>query len=727
MRVPAYQQTETLRPISRTDLHANATADAFGGAIAEGVNDLGRGVSNFSAALQAVQDKDDETEAKDRVNQLQAWRRNALFDPEAGYLTTQGKNALDARKPFEDNFAKEKSRLGEGLSTHASRMYAEASGAVERDTLETSIRHASTQRKAWVAETSVSRQQTFADDALVAFNDPKLVNKNIMGGILEIRERSKDEGWDPATRAQKEHEYESGVRKNITLRMAETDPIGAKSYLDKNRDRMSGSDQYDLDKALKDGVKNEQSKRETDRILGVGKGSADSASAVVRKFEGFRATPYWDVNANRIGYGSDTITRADGRVERVAPGMSVTSADAERDLERRVGEFQRGIVKDVGQEAWDKLPPNAQAALSSVAYNYGRLPTVVAGAVATGNTEQIAKSIEGLQGHNDGVNRQRRLDEASIVRGDMAAGGDRRAPTANFVDIERELAGITDPDVRDLTRKRINIAIEAQSKASEAAEKAAKSQLFDVVENGGSPDDAPFEVRRAAGMGAVSSAWEYHDKKTKRGTVETDEEQMYYLRRAAAEDPVSFSQIDLNEQRSNLSNESFKELSALQVTAIENQRKAKDDGAVLTGAFSQAKTQLQAVGIDATGLKGSSARMGMAKREAKFQNALYDRIGEFQKENKRNPNTFETQTMINQLLLPIVMTDKNAWFGGRTEGFAFEAGSRADGVDVEVNVNYTDVPIDIRRSISATFEAKNGRKPTEADVTGQYEEFLKSR
>ena len=37
-----------------------------------------------------------------------------------------------------------------------------------------------------------------------------------------------------------------------------------------------------------------------------------NAFDLIKRFEGFRTTPYWDVNAYRTGYGSDTVTLADG-------------------------------------------------------------------------------------------------------------------------------------------------------------------------------------------------------------------------------------------------------------------------------------------------------------------------------------------------------------------------------------------------------------------------------
>ena len=63
----------------------------------------------------------------------------------------------------------------------------------------------------------------------------------------------------------------------------------------------------------------------------------DGAKALLRKKEGFRASPYWDKTANRIGYGSDTITRADGSVVKVRPGMTVD----ERGCRTRSGPARR--------------------------------------------------------------------------------------------------------------------------------------------------------------------------------------------------------------------------------------------------------------------------------------------------------------------------------------------------------------------------------------------------
>jgi GH24 family phage-related lysozyme (muramidase) len=150
--------------------------------------------------------------------------------------------------------------------------------------------------------------------------------------------------------------------------------------------------------------------------------STHPAIPLIAQFEGFRSNAYPDYTNGRltgwrVGYGSGELTKPDGTVVPVQPGMSVTQADAQRDLDRRTAVFQSGIKDAIGEAAWNKLTPGAQAALTSVSYNYGHLPWSVQSAAATGDPSAIARSINGLAGDNNGVNAKRRQTEANAVLG----------------------------------------------------------------------------------------------------------------------------------------------------------------------------------------------------------------------------------------------------------------------------------------------------------------------
>jgi GH24 family phage-related lysozyme (muramidase) len=122
-----------------------------------------------------------------------------------------------------------------------------------------------------------------------------------------------------------------------------------------------------------------------------------AAAKMIRGFEGFITNAKWDTNAFRVGFGSDTATRANGQIEKVTKDTIVTLDDAQRDLSRRIMEFQNGIQNAIGIETWKSLSEGQQAALTSIAYNYGSLPDAIVNAIKEGGgPEKVAKAIAAL-------------------------------------------------------------------------------------------------------------------------------------------------------------------------------------------------------------------------------------------------------------------------------------------------------------------------------------------
>jgi GH24 family phage-related lysozyme (muramidase) len=171
------------------------------------------------------------------------------------------------------------------------------------------------------------------------------------------------------------------------------------------KDTLKRNARREIGQAHLDALPPEQAKA----VIGARTATADG---LIRKFEGFREGAYWDVNAHRVGYGSDTVTRADGTIQKVTPQTKVTLEDAERDLKRRSKEFASTAANQVGIDAWAGLPDNARAGLTSVAYNYGSLPKSVVAAAKTGDPTHIANAVAALP-DNPG----RRQQEASVIRG----------------------------------------------------------------------------------------------------------------------------------------------------------------------------------------------------------------------------------------------------------------------------------------------------------------------
>jgi len=185
------------------------------------------------------------------------------------------------------------------------------------------------------------------------------------------------------------------------------------------------------------------------------RGEQPGPAGLIRQLHSFRSTPYWHGRANRAGYGSDTVTREDGTVEKVVPGMTVARGDADRDVNRRVDQFLSGVDKQVGGKVFDRLAPNVRAALVSVGYHTGYLPDDVAEAVGSGDVEAIAAAIA-ADGDEDGaVNRQVRLAEAAIARGEGGTPYEQIARRPAWADVlePEQTTDLLDTAGRELERR----------------------------------------------------------------------------------------------------------------------------------------------------------------------------------------------------------------------------------------------------------------------------------
>jgi len=89
---------------------------------------------------------------------------------------------------------------------------------------------------------------------------------------------------------------------------------------------------------------------------------------------------------------------------------------------RRIGDFQEAIKDKIGADTFNSFDPKQQAALTSIAYNYGSLPDRIVAAIKTGNQATIVKAIRGLGADNGGINKDRRNSEADLFLGGAPSG-----------------------------------------------------------------------------------------------------------------------------------------------------------------------------------------------------------------------------------------------------------------------------------------------------------------
>jgi hypothetical protein len=140
------------------------------------------------------------------------------------------------------------------------------------------------------------------------------------------------------------------------------------------------------------------------------------AANFVGSNEGFIGVARWDVDAYRVGFGSDTRT---ARQIPVKKGDTETRADALGNLALRLRTFYDTCERQCGA-FWGALPVAARVALLDMAYNYGSLPEGVVASVqrttpGPPDLEHIASAVRAHRSDNRGINAKRREREAEMI------------------------------------------------------------------------------------------------------------------------------------------------------------------------------------------------------------------------------------------------------------------------------------------------------------------------
>ena len=159
------------------------------------------------------------------------------------------------------------------------------------------------------------------------------------------------------------------------------------------------------------------------------------AASFIAPHEGFRSTPYWDVNGYAIGYGSHY--NADGSP--VQPGQTIDQSGAQSLMQGQIqSTYRPAIANRIGEPAWSNLTPEQQASAIDLAYNYGpnsRCLSDVTAAYQSGDSAAI-DSATGQLSANPARNADRiALNDGTyagqVSKGGPATAGNPKIPNAS--------------------------------------------------------------------------------------------------------------------------------------------------------------------------------------------------------------------------------------------------------------------------------------------------------
>lgn len=432
-------------------LRVQPTPGAFGAGVAQGTEKFGESLKQVGESGKQVADTGfalsqfyQKSALDDQINKLMQTSDNirkgdpsktvpgpdGTMVPDTGYMGLQGRAAMDARQPTQKALDDAVEAGRKGLSPWALQEYDQQTRRLRSYWYNELGTHADTQTKVWGQSVAASKVDVAAAGIASSANDVDRAHR--VADYIRAREGQAVAkfGLDPDILKATGQDARRDALKIELETISVKEPQRAFDMTEKYKDTL-GPYYAPLATHFRTRAEHQESDAASSRLIGnatqataglprfAQQPGAPTASStqMVKGFEGFREQAYWDKNHYRAGYGSDTKTNPDGSVESVGQGTTVTKADADRDLARRVGATQAGIQGQVGAERWKALDPQTQASLTSVAYNYGHLPASMVGAVISGDKGQIANAIMGLRGDNDGVNAKRRQQEAANVAG----------------------------------------------------------------------------------------------------------------------------------------------------------------------------------------------------------------------------------------------------------------------------------------------------------------------
>lgn len=756
VKVPEYIPNVSLRPDLQRDMDVRATPEAFGADIGRGLQGVGRGLQVAADVSERLQALDDANRAKDADNNYSNWLRERMYG-EGGYMTLEGRNAVDARADFEREAEERRKEFGKELTGGAANTYQTASQARLQSVYQQSIVHSAGARKKWFNDTSEARVDAFANDALENASNPKLVNKNIAAGVMEIREQGAMHGWDADTLGQREKAFVSGVHNNIVTKLAQSDPLAAKTYMDDHAAAISAADKVNLNKALEAPIVAERANRNVaDIVAGVPSQNYDAEAPGPTRARSQRmgldepttAPPEAAAVPARVR-ANEIAAKFVGMNERVDAGAlsSFIRRSAGLNVDPRVtpwcAAFVNGVLGASGVEGTGKL--NARSFLNFGSATDRPKPGDIV-VLSRGDPNGWQGHVGFFQGYDrngrvrvlagnqsNGVNEQ--SFDASKVLGYRTAGRvtEQTAALPNYgpaglADINARLMAIKDPRERKATQEALSSYYSLQKKQMDAQREQVQSWAEgELMRNPGMElTKMPLDYQQALGASGMTTLLNYQEK-LRTGGVVTDERTLYDLQTEYANDPTGFADVDLFQYRDKLSNSDWQKVTGWRQDALTDKRKAKESGTNLQAAFSQAEAQLEAVGITTKGKKGSASEEA-SKQVVQFQNSLADEMETFKRNNdNRAPNQIEIQSMVNKLLLPIVIKTPGWLWDSSTKARAFEAGGRPDNSTVDVTVDYGDIPLDLRRGIALDLETELGRKPSQDEIVDRYEQFVLSR
>jgi lipopolysaccharide export LptBFGC system permease protein LptF len=214
----------------------SASPAAFGAGVGQAINQAG---NEASQQAQAWQQLHNENVAKDSDIQVTAKLSDIMYNPQNGFATKMGKDAVDGYADVRDQIIKVRQEALDNMPNPQARsmldqvLYRRMGYAIDG-----ASSHAAQENKKWMIQTSESRAKTTMDDAALNYNDNERFNQAVATAHDEALAQGEQQGWGPEQVKLQQAKYTDYAWANRIERMALHDPVGANDMFQSNIDKM---------------------------------------------------------------------------------------------------------------------------------------------------------------------------------------------------------------------------------------------------------------------------------------------------------------------------------------------------------------------------------------------------------------------------------------------------------------------------------------------------------
>ena len=234
----------------------------------QGVANLGRGITQFSKNLKAMQQRVDTTAAEEQLVKFEREKNDLFFNDTDGYFNAKGRDAFDRAKPFTERLDELQKTHTQELSSENSRnMFIRATNSQLTKARADVMRKASSEFDAWENATMASRIQSSLDDASLFIDDFDQLTLSLESGRQNVMDLALKHGNSPETVEQDIRRFNAKFATNAIDAALDKDAVTAQKMLFDMKELLDGLDINDIQGKI-------------DKLFRIEKGQEDSRAAV---------------------------------------------------------------------------------------------------------------------------------------------------------------------------------------------------------------------------------------------------------------------------------------------------------------------------------------------------------------------------------------------------------------------------------------------------------------